>query len=342
MRDEITGQRLLGIVPHGWQDPESLMSRTADQAIVPSATLVDTRFPDLSFWDTPTYNGACFADTGITRACIQYDSGFERAWQENEANDIRTEVLYVFPYFGRSTQPQQITTEAVQAAIDRSIPTVMFDAELDSSQLPPTGPEMRNAQTRACIDLIEQGQKRPRIYTAPWWWVPNHNNTPEFAERGVGHHLANYGRNDGTMQPLRENAPGYAWRYNEAHQYWSLANYCGRVERDMSYLWSDGLPEEEDKMTEDQVKEIVRSMISSAEADDVTINAFRQLMDLAINGGPDGFTDPQGNPLPPVRDKALVDTVNQISQASGLDPVLIQKLAAAAEQFAAALRAIGG
>lgn len=95
-------------------------------------------------------------------------------------------------------------------------------------------------------------------------------------------------------------------------------------------------------MTEDQVKEIVRSMISSAEADDVTINAFRQLMDLAINGGPDGFTDPQGNPLPLVRDKALVDAVNQISQASGLDPVLIQKLAAAAEQFAAALRAIGG
>lgn len=330
MRDEITGQRLLGIAPATWDDAAYFRTiSVADQVAVPDATIVDRRFPDLSAWDTSTYNGACFADTGIVRACVQFDEGFEHAMEQNEANGISTDVLYVFPYFGRSTQPQDITERACQAAIDRKIPILMFDAELDSKQVPPSGPAMRNDQTRSCIGIIEQAKKKPRIYSAPWWWVPNHLNTPEFFERGVDFHLANYGANDGTMQALRTNAQGFAWPYNVAHQFWSLADYCGRVPRDMSYLWSDGLPE--DDMTPEQVNALIDTALTDATRSGRLVGGTDWLVLFAQTIGvePETFTD-----------DVMLARIRAALAAGQVDPTKVAALALAVEAFSAALRGI--
>lgn len=74
-------------------------------------------------------------------------------------------------------------------------------------------------------------------------------------------------------------------------------------------------------MTKDEVEALIDSRIKLALAidnqDDVRIASLLKLMDLAINGGPGGFTDAQGNPLPLVRDRSLVTLVETL-KAGGL------------------------
>lgn len=251
MRDA-NGMRTLGIAPPSWSEPVSLvMAQTA----APDATLVDSLFPDYSHWDHATFDAPCFKRLGINRAMVQFDADGGDHTQRLQDAGVTVLVAYGFAYFGTTTQPQRMTDRVIKGALDNKIPIVCFDAEADDPSSPPSGPAVRNAQTRECIGMIESAGLIPWIYSAPWWWGPQHANSPEFAERGIGFHLANYGANDGSKQPIREIGGDFAWTYCVAHQYWSLANNCGRVERDMSYLWSDGLPGavEGQAMTDDEL-----------------------------------------------------------------------------------------
>ena len=81
--------------------------------------------------------------------------------------------------------------------------------------------------------------------------------------------------------------------------------------------------EDQDDMTRAEIEALIDARIKLALAidnnDDVRVASFRKLLDLAVNGGPGAFTDAQGNPLPLVRDNALVEAVKAI-QPGGIAP----------------------
>lgn len=62
---------------------------------------------------------------------------------------------------------------------------------------------------------------------------------------------------------------------------------------------------EGDEMTKEEIEALVNQRVDAALA-----AQFRPLLNLAINGGPGAFTDAAGNPLPLIRDRALVNAVD--------------------------------
>lgn len=313
----------LGIKPRDWRDPQPPLLQgfrrlaappdASVRAAPPDASVATALCPDLSFYDREYFDLSCFRSYGIKSIMLQLTDSFGlEAARLCQAAQMPIDVGYCFPYFSSgTTQPQQVTTLLAQRCIDYNVPIALFDAELDSTSSPPSVAD-RQRQTRECIGILRDAGLRTRIYTAPWFWVPNLGNTAEFYEMGIEHHLANYGSNDGTQRPIRQNSGGYAWPYNVAHQYWSLANYCGRVERDMNYVWSDGLPQPQEKeMTREEIEAIVNDILEQRIDDGETKNSglvagstFVDMVQQAIgmkdstftiDGAPDPRTGPQGS-----------------------------------------------
>lgn len=327
-RDPQTGQRLIGIAPSDWAEPRSLV---ANQRDIPDAEVIDAFLPDYSWWDRTTFNAACFHDVGIRRAMIQADESCDAASRACSENGIELLVVYTFPYFSHvGTQPQQATERALQKAHDFGYPIVCFDAELDSESSPPTV-EDRQRQSRECFRMIEDAKKARWCYSAPWFFVPKLGNTPEFFEAGVKHHLANYGANDGTQAPIRANDPTYAWPFNIAHQFTSLADYCGRRERDRSYLWSDGLPEAD--MTTDEVNALIEAAIVTATRSSRLVGGpdWLALFGQTIGVFPETFDD--DDTLALIRAKLAAGAINADA---------VRKLVGAVDGFSAALRGLLG
>ena len=66
-------------------------------------------------------------------------------------------------------------------------------------------------------------------------------------------------------------------------------------------------------MTKEEIEALVNARVDAA------LSAqFRKLLDLAINGGPGQYTDAQGNPLPLIRDKGLIEHIQNHPPASGM------------------------
>ena len=63
-------------------------------------------------------------------------------------------------------------------------------------------------------------------------------------------------------------------------------------------------------MTKEEIEALVNARVDAALA-----AQFRKLLDLAVNGGPGAFTDPQGNPLPLIHDRTLIEHL--VSHPSG-------------------------
>lgn len=328
MRDPETGLNLLGIPPAAYAAMPESMEAT-------DATVVDTRVPDLSFWDAGTINGHCFRGTGITKAVVQADSELNNTVAALAAGGVSVKMLYGFLYFGRSNRALNTASWTVQRSVDLGLKWVCFDAEADDSNSPPGSATVRNTQLRQCIDMADQAGLKSYIYSAPWWWDPKHARSPEFAERGVKFWLANYGANDGRRSPIRF-IPGFAWPECQIHQYWSLANYCGREARDMNYEWSDAFDGEEDDMTPEQVEEIVARAIDRYRTTDEAWARLPIYLDLAMNGGPSGYTDANGQPVI-VRDRALVEMVETLTL---LTPEQLKRFRAALETLLATLRGV--
>ena len=59
-------------------------------------------------------------------------------------------------------------------------------------------------------------------------------------------------------------------------------------------------------MTKDEIEALVNQRVDAALA-----AQFRTLLNLAINGGVGEYTDANGNPLPYIRDEALVRAVKE-------------------------------
>lgn len=337
-RDPRTGQRLLGISdaewnqlrdarpPSYWRDGVKVQSQRT--AAAPEAHIIDSRFPDYSSWDATTFSASCFRDTGIVRAMVQSDVSGATDCAKLKANDIERTAVYAFAYYGAGTQPQQATDRSIMLALDTGAPVVCFDSELDADGANPT-PEQRIATMDECLKQIESARLKPWVYTAPWFHVPKLNNWPGAAERGVGHHLADFGLNDGRRSPKRMNAFDYAWAFNIAHQFWSLANYCGRVERDLSYLWSDALPEAD--MSPDDTRAMIQAEIAAAVADSKIVANSEWLTLFAQTVGvlPSSFSD--ADTLAAIRAKLATNM---------LDAAKLEQLAAAAGGFQDAIRAI--
>lgn len=249
-----TGQRLLGI--QSTADLEALgvvlagLTRTAaDRPLTapPPAALLPGRSPDISNWDVGTVDGTCFRANGVQRVYIgvQNPAIAEQQYRTLSPASISVESPYCFHYYAPSTtQPQRVTEIAIQKAIDWRAPVVTLDAEADSAA---TTAQVRNQQLRECVRMVLDAKKHCRIYTAPWWWVPMHANTPEFAEMGCSLWHAAYGANDCRMPPMRAVNYG-GWTYCVIHQYCSTDGFCNRPVRDANHAWSDSIvvPEDDD------------------------------------------------------------------------------------------------
>ena len=71
-------------------------------------------------------------------------------------------------------------------------------------------------------------------------------------------------------------------------------------------------------MTKDEIEALIDARIKLALAidnnDDVRVANLRKFLTLAINGGEGGFTDATGDPLPLIRDNALVAQVAALGE----------------------------
>lgn len=76
---------------------------------------------------------------------------------------------------------------------------------------------------------------------------------------------------------------------------------------------------EGDEMTKEEIEALVNQRVDAALA-----AQFRPLLNLAINGGPGAFTDAAGNPLPLIRDEALLESFeNHIATHTPTGPRVI-------------------
>lgn len=100
------------------------------------------------------------------------------------------------------------------------------------------------------------------------------------------------------------------------HNYWTgkdcpeiIRHTPGRWDRFLEQVrffehWGETPEEDPMALTEAEVRRIARQ-----EAEAFVAGSFRTYLNLAVNGGPGAFSDPLGNPLPLVRDEALLVVV---------------------------------
>ena len=107
----------------------------------------------------------------------------------------------------------------------------------------------------------------------------------------------------------REHPIRTLWEHNEV-ALWAEPNggptSCPSHRYDPAYAANAASPIEEDDMTPEQIEALVNARVDAALA-----GQFRLLLNLAINGGPGQYTDAQGNPLPLIRDRALVTALDE-------------------------------
>ena len=229
---------------------------------------------DVSNYDAPTFNAACFKAHGVTGIIVGcQDEPLARAMIE-EAQRAQLPVLatYAFLYFGLSVAQQVITAYSVAA--DYQIPYVALDVE-SSGQYEARGetPYSRAEQLRQSLRIIEGGSNglRPIIYTYEPYWRNQMGNTTEFAHYPLW--LAHY--LDYNATPFERRHAGFGgWETVAIHQWTSTLEVCGR-KRDANHCW---LHEEEEMSQED------RDRLARLERL-VAANGYGRLMEDPPNSG---------------------------------------------------------
>lgn len=199
---------------------------------------------DLSNWDyavdqhNPNW-AQCMKDAGVTEVILGcQDPAIARIQLAAlRSVGILVRSLYGFDYF---TAGPQFGNGDIFDAVDIAqefggITRIYIDCEIDNT---PDSIEDRNAEVRSCVMYITAYGFEAGIYTAPWWWVPNHGNTSEFSYLPLW--LANYGANDGSLPPIHElrSMSFGGWTNCVAHQYTSTLQICGRG-RDANYIFEE-------------------------------------------------------------------------------------------------------
>lgn len=98
------------------------------------------------------------------------------------------------------------------------------------------------------------------------------------------------------------------------HREWAVAGWSsacpGRGTEVIPRVGKLARGQEEKEMTKEEIEALVNQRVDAALA-----AQFRPLLNLAINGGQGAYTDPQGKPLPLIRDNDLVGRVHALEQA---------------------------
>lgn len=234
-----TADRQTGLVPWNWLatlgPAGEFIDGEAAQVMAPS--LHDPITADISNWDQPTFDPKCFKEVGVKNVIIgcQRPAIAEAQIMGCQREGINVAGLYAFLYFG-GMQPMSATRQMLDIALKYNIEVTWLDAEADDPGAAEPTPGQRNAQLGQCVAMCQDAKKTPAIYTAPWWFIPKHNNSTAWMRLPLW--LANYGTNDGTMPPMRSVDFG-GWTHCVIHQYTSLGGFCGRAERDRNHVWTD-------------------------------------------------------------------------------------------------------
>ena len=207
---------------------------------------------DVSDYDLPTWNPACFKAAEVTQAIVNSFSKSNAITRIQTLRAAGIEVIgvYGFCYFGPSDYyVNRDVDAAIELAQTFSIPMVWVDAELDAAGIGvavrPSNPDERVGQLATAVAKVEAAGLPVGIYTAGWWWPPNTGNFMGFSNLPLWH--ADYGANDGTKAPVTTVNYG-GWTTVAIHQYTSTKVLCGRG-RDHNYKLYEP---EEDEMTKDQ------------------------------------------------------------------------------------------
>ena len=217
--------------------------------------MMDSLVVDLSNYDMPTFDPACFYGAGVRRAIVgcQREPIARDMVERLLAADIAVPALYGFHYFGANGGQAHEVTQAIGMAHDYGIPLVFVDCELDAQQAgwgeaPPTIGQ-RVAQIAQSVERIQDAGLNAGIYTGAWWWKPQTANSLLFAHLPLWHSA--YGKDSGPLDPVTEVNYG-GWSTVWAHQYTSTYELCGRG-RDMNYLY-----QVEDAMTPAELARLER------------------------------------------------------------------------------------
>lgn len=256
---DAAGVRQTGLAPWNWVGEPGLVWAMA-LAGPPSGegppTLPGIHL-DVSHWDYDTFDALCMAQGGVANVILgwQEPAKSREMARRAAAARVRIPMGYAFLYFG-SSQPERATEAMVVGCRDAGIPYACLDLEADSSDWSLAGStsadavRQRNAQLERCARMVNDAGLRGYGYTAPWWGVPMHGNAPVLAQRGWPLWLANYGRNDGTLGPIRFTSV-MGWDHCKIHQYTSTGGLCGRSVRDRNHVFADAFAGgEEDEMTD--------------------------------------------------------------------------------------------
>jgi hypothetical protein len=194
---------------------------------------------DVSNFDQATFDAKCLKAAGVESIILgcQDPVAAEAMAFEAKRAGILIRASYGFDYF---TAGPALGNGDIHDAIDISkhyeLPRIYVDCEIDNT---PDDVADRNSEVADCESLIVSAGLEAGIYTAPWWWVPNHGNTAEFAHLPLW--LAKYGPNDGSIGPIEQL--GFlsfgGWTRCVMHQYTSTLEVCGRG-RDANYVFEEG------------------------------------------------------------------------------------------------------
>lgn len=226
---------------------------------------------DLSNYDYSTFSAECFRNHGVSRVIVNswdYDISSDML-RKLRSVGIAVDDAYAFLYFGKPWEKREVTN-AIRLHREHKLKRIWLDVEAR----PPheetwVTPEYRIRVVRDCVNLIRSEGVEPCIYTGRWYWVPYMNNTREFSSLKLWH--SEYGRNDGTMSPVRYVDYG-GWHRVSVHQYTSQLYLCGR-NRDANYWYI----EEDDMTKEDFIQALrtdkqFRDQIVSIIADEVPVH----------------------------------------------------------------------
>ncbi len=194
---------------------------------------------DVSNWDRSTFDADCLHAQGVESIILGCQDPVAAEWMAAEAvrAGIRIRATYGMNYF---TPGPNVGNGDMYDCVDISrhygVRRVWIDCEIDAA---PDNVADRNSEVSDCESLVETAGLQAGIYTAPWWWVPNHGNTTAFAHLPLW--FSNYGANDGALPPIRYL--GFlsfgGWTECVMHQYTSTMWLCGR-KRDANYVFEDG------------------------------------------------------------------------------------------------------
>lgn len=241
---------------------------------------MNERVLDVSNWDYDTLKDAnlqCIYAAGIRRLIVG-------CWHLEVTTDIVmrarrigfvVEDLYAFLYYGLAWEQRELNNALEVHRILGSIRRIWLDCEAQytertddvDTEAPGITAPMRVALTlRARSKVISSGIT-PGIYTGFYWWRSNMGNTDAFKDDPLW--IANYGLNDGQMQPITTlSQPFGGWTKASVHQYTSNVGLCGRSTRDWNYwnLEGDTMASEEYENVNARLERMELALFSGMES----------------------------------------------------------------------------